>query len=110
MAGREEPYDPYIPSGSAPSAGRAGDHGGTPKTAAIQAVCELIMVDAVWFGSNFERRCCLSYHMEVEIWLVPGSLSQNTQPRSYSQLMRTFLTSDQSKSTDASSLLVRKSS
>ena len=39
MAGREEPYDPYIPSSSAPSGGRVGDHGGTPKTAAIQAVC-----------------------------------------------------------------------
>lgn len=37
MAGREEPYDPYIPSGSAPSGGRTGDQGGTAKTAAIQA-------------------------------------------------------------------------
>ena len=43
MAGREEPYDPYIPSGGMPSGGRSGEHGGTPKTAAIQAVCELVM-------------------------------------------------------------------
>lgn len=49
MAGREEPYDPYIPSGGAPSAGRAAEHGGTPKTAAIQAVRKLIC-NSVRFG------------------------------------------------------------
>ena len=54
MAGREEPYDPYIPSGGAPSAGRAGEHGGTPKTAAIQAVGDLVMIDVIRSELQFE--------------------------------------------------------
>lgn len=41
MAGREQPYDPYIPSGSA-GQGQGGNgqyEGGNPRTAAIQSVC-----------------------------------------------------------------------
>jgi vesicle-associated membrane protein 4 len=34
MADREQPYDPYIPSGS----GNAGQTGGNQRTAALQAV------------------------------------------------------------------------
>lgn len=41
MANREQPYDPYIPSGSAgqPQGGNAQYEGGNPRTAAIQSVC-----------------------------------------------------------------------
>jgi len=38
MADREQPYDPYIPSGGAnPSAGGANQNGGNQRTAALQA-------------------------------------------------------------------------
>lgn len=37
MAGREEPYDPYIPAGGGP-AGHRGETVGTPRTEHIQAV------------------------------------------------------------------------
>ena len=39
MSGREEPYDPYIPSGGAQ--GESHD-GGNQKTAALQAVCHIL--------------------------------------------------------------------
>lgn len=38
MAGREQPYDPYIPSGSAGQGGAAQHEGGNTRTAAIQSV------------------------------------------------------------------------
>ena len=39
MAGREQPYDPYIPAGgSAPGAGNSAQDGGNQRTAALQAV------------------------------------------------------------------------
>lgn len=37
MADREQPYDPYIPSGSSAPGGSA-THGGNQRTAALQAV------------------------------------------------------------------------
>ncbi|KAI9887907.1 MAG: SNAP receptor, synaptobrevin [Watsoniomyces obsoletus] len=38
MADREQPYDPYIPSGNNGAAGAsAGQHGGNQRTAALQA-------------------------------------------------------------------------
>ena len=38
MAGREQPYDPYIPSGGSGQGGSAGYDGGNTRTAAIQSV------------------------------------------------------------------------
>ncbi len=38
MAGREQPYDPYIPSGSAGQPANGNYEGGNPRTAAIQSV------------------------------------------------------------------------
>lgn len=38
MAGREQPYDPYIPAGGAPGAGNSAPDGGNQRTAALQAV------------------------------------------------------------------------
>ncbi|KAL9065816.1 MAG: hypothetical protein Q9161_007981 [Pseudevernia consocians] len=37
MAGREQPYDPYIPSGGSGQGGSAGYEGGNTRTAAIQS-------------------------------------------------------------------------
>ncbi|KAI9817424.1 MAG: Protein arg-6, mitochondrial [Pycnora praestabilis] len=37
MADREQPYDPYIPSGNGAAAGSAGQHAGNERTAALQA-------------------------------------------------------------------------
>lgn len=42
MAGREQPYDPYIPSGSSGQGGNAQYEGGNTRTAAIQSVGGLI--------------------------------------------------------------------
>jgi len=43
MADREQPYDPYIPSGGQPGAGAAGGPtaGGNSRTAALQAVSRI---------------------------------------------------------------------
>ena len=38
MAGREQPYDPYIPSGSNGAPGQGQYDGGNARTAAIQSV------------------------------------------------------------------------
>lgn len=38
MAGREQPYDPYIPAGGSGQGGSAGYDGGNTRTAAIQSV------------------------------------------------------------------------
>lgn len=38
MAGREPPYDPYIPSGSGGAGEHSGQNGENPRTAALQAV------------------------------------------------------------------------
>lgn len=38
MAGREQPYDPYIPAGNAGQGGSAQYEGGNTRTAAIQSV------------------------------------------------------------------------
>ncbi len=38
MAGREQPYDPYIPSGSSGQGGNSQYEGGNTRTAAIQSV------------------------------------------------------------------------
>lgn len=38
MAGRELPYDPYIPAGGSGQGGSAGYEGGNTRTAAIQSV------------------------------------------------------------------------
>ena len=47
MAGREQPYDPYIPSGSSGQGGNAQYEGGNTRTAAIQSVCEFISVPSL---------------------------------------------------------------
>jgi hypothetical protein len=39
MADREQPYDPYIPSGGAGGQQAAGGQNGNMRTAALQAVC-----------------------------------------------------------------------
>ncbi|CAD6589894.1 MAG: hypothetical protein ASARMPREDX12_004068 [Alectoria sarmentosa] len=41
MAGRELPYDPYIPSGGSGQGGSAGYEGGNTRTAAIQSLASL---------------------------------------------------------------------
>ena len=38
MADREQPYDPYIPSGQSAPGGSTGHNGGNQRTAALQAV------------------------------------------------------------------------
>lgn len=38
MADREQPYDPYIPTGHGASGGTAGQNGNNQRTAALQAV------------------------------------------------------------------------
>ena len=38
MAGREQPYDPYIPSGNSGQGGNGHYEGGNQRTAAIQSV------------------------------------------------------------------------
>lgn len=49
MAGREHPYDPYIPSGSAGQGGSGQyEGGGNTRTAAIQSVCESDIQSIVW--------------------------------------------------------------
>ena len=45
MAGREQPYDPYIPSGGSGQGGSAGYEGGNTRTAAIQSVRAYILWD-----------------------------------------------------------------
>lgn len=45
MAGRELPYDPYIPSGGSGQGGSAGYEGGNTRTAAIQSVRANILWD-----------------------------------------------------------------
>ena len=43
MAGREQPYDPYIPAGGgAPGASNAAPDAGNQRTAALQAVSSSI--------------------------------------------------------------------
>ena len=44
MAGREQPYDPYIPSGGSGQGGSAGYEGGNTRTAAIQSVRSYILL------------------------------------------------------------------
>ena len=39
MAGREQPYDPYIPSANGGQGGSGQYEGGNTRTAAIQSVC-----------------------------------------------------------------------
>ena len=39
MADREQPYDPYIPSGHTAPNGGVQHQGGDGRTAALQAVC-----------------------------------------------------------------------
>ena len=38
MADREQPYDPYIPSGGAQGGSAGAQNGGNQRTAALQAV------------------------------------------------------------------------
>ena len=38
MAGREQPYDPYIPAGGTGRSGTPAQDGGNQRTAALQAV------------------------------------------------------------------------
>lgn len=47
MAGRELPYDPYIPSGGSGQGGSAGYEGGNTRTAAIQSVRAYMLEDYV---------------------------------------------------------------
>jgi hypothetical protein len=59
MADREQPYDPYIPSGgSAP--GGAGANGGNQRTAALQAVSPHDLQDFAecsrWNGIDLKKR------------------------------------------------------
>lgn len=51
MAGREQPYDPYIPSGGSGHGGSAGYEGSNTRTAAIQSVCAYVF----W---NCDGSCC----------------------------------------------------
>ena len=45
MADREQPYDPYIPSGQSAPAAHATQNGGNQRTAALQAVCPSVPCD-----------------------------------------------------------------
>ena len=47
MADREQPYDPYIPSGQSAPAGSNAQHGGNQRTAALQAVSRNFFVFGV---------------------------------------------------------------
>jgi len=42
MADREQPYDPYIPSGGQPNQGGPGGQNGNHRTAALQAVSDIV--------------------------------------------------------------------
>ena len=50
MAGREQPYDPYIPSGSSGQGGNAQYEGGNTRTAAIQSVGGFISLPSLKQG------------------------------------------------------------
>lgn len=67
MAGREQPYDPYIPSGGSGQGGSAGYEGGNTRTAAIQSVCAHIL-------SHFDGVCCAMVSSagfyEVRAWCL----------------------------------------
>lgn len=51
MAGREQPYDPYIPSGGSGQGGSAGYEGGNTRTAAIQSVRAYML-------EGYDESCC----------------------------------------------------
>ena len=72
MADREQPYDPYIPSGQAAPGGSTAQHGGNQRTAALQAV------GLVHFSYIMERgnRCLgCSRNMAVTFELIQSFLS-----------------------------------
>lgn len=52
MADREQPYDPYIPSGQGAPAGST-THGGNQRTAALQAV-RLLELLILWMPCFFQ--------------------------------------------------------
>ena len=56
MAGREQPYDPYIPSGSNGQQGGGGQYdGGNARTAAIQSVGGYNFITFVATAGRFAR-------------------------------------------------------
>ena len=67
MAGREQPYDPYIPSGGSGQGGSAGYEGGNTRTAAIQSVRAHTL-------SDFDGVCCAmdssAGFCEVRAWCL----------------------------------------
>ena len=53
MAGREQPYDPYIPSANGGQGGSGQYEGGNTRTAAIQSVCAMrISLDETVYQSH----------------------------------------------------------
>ena len=58
MAGREQPYDPYIPSGSSGQGGNGQYEGGNTRTAAIQSVC-----DKCFAEYKFVAQCALQGYL-----------------------------------------------
>ena len=50
MANREQPYDPYIPAGGSAPSGSAAQDGGNQRTAALQAVSDIICSIPFWMA------------------------------------------------------------
>ena len=70
MAGREQPYDPYIPSGGSGQGASAGYEGGNTRTAAIQSVRAHNL-------RYFDRACCA---MGLKRWPLQGGGLMSTFP------------------------------
>ena len=71
MAGREQPYDPYIPSGGSGQGGSAGYDGGNTRTAAIQSVRAYML-------------CCCDESGYAMGWLLRSKCLASTRPTSLS--------------------------
>ena len=63
MANREQPYDPYIPAGGSAPSGSAAQDGGNQRTAALQAVSDLICSIPSWM--TLDRRSHTVYDSDI---------------------------------------------
>jgi len=71
MANREQPYDPYIPAGGASHGGNTAQDGGNQRTAALQAVCDIL--SSKLFPMARKRSAQLSHRLGASLTMMWGS-------------------------------------
>jgi len=84
MANREQPYDPYIPAGGAPHGGNTAQDGGNQRTAALQAVCDIL--PSTLFPMAHKRSAQLSHRPGASLTTMGGSAElAQLPPRAHPQ-------------------------